>query len=156
MTLTKVAFTYSSVVGTALFKRNLSGRVRRRAAAGSRAAQAIATAVDEVERHGVGPRGSPTLQYKIQQTSNAHLPLVVAPLAVGADLEGDVGLAVTGILEGELDGTAVHSRVEAVVGVAEPSDTTVELAVDGGRTLGVAVALVQEQRCSLATVVGEL
>lgn len=84
-----------------------------------------------------------------------HLLEVVAPLAVGADFEGDVSLAVAGVLQGELDGATVDTRRQAVSLVAEPGDAAIELARDGGRALGVAVSLVEEERSTVATVVGE-
>lgn len=80
---------------------------------------------------------------------------MVAPRSVCANLQGDVRLAVSGVLQSELNGTAVHPRGEAVVRISEPGDTAVQLALDGTSTLG-ATALVQEKRCAFATVVGEL
>lgn len=60
---------------------------------------------------------------------------MVAPLSVWSYLQGDVRLAIAGVLQSELNGTAVHPRVLAVVGVAEPGDTAVQLALDSTSTL---------------------
>lgn len=47
---------------------------------------------------------------------------------VGAGFQSNVGLAVAGVLQGELDGTAVDTRGQAVSLITQPGDTTVQLA----------------------------
>jgi hypothetical protein len=75
-------------------------------------------------------------------------------------LEGEVRrVLVRGVIpERELDGTTVNTRVLAVGSrkASEPSNTAEELTLDGGRTLGVTIRLVQKDGTAGATVVSHL
>jgi hypothetical protein len=83
---------------------------------------------------------------------------VVAFCRVG--LEGEVGgiLVRRVVPQRELDGTAVDAGAQAVRAgePLEPGDAAEQLALDGGRALGIAVRLVQEDRGARFAVVGHL
>lgn len=90
----------------------------------------------------------------ITMSEERHEQLMVSE--AGAGLEGEIGLTVSGVLEGELDGTAVHARCFTVIRISQPCNSSVQLTGDSGGTLWVSVTLVEELRSSFATVVGKL
>ncbi len=79
---------------------------------------------------------------------------------LGLSLEREVcGVLVRRVVpQGELDCSAVHTRVEAVgpVEASEPGDAAQQLTTDGGRALWVTVGLVKEDGAAGTTVVGHL
>jgi hypothetical protein len=83
---------------------------------------------------------------------------VVAFRRVG--FEGEVGSILVGCIvpQRELDSTAVDAGTQAVRAgePLEPGDAAEQLTLDGGRTLGIAVRLVQEDRVTRFAVVGHL
>jgi len=68
--------------------------------------------------------------------------------------EGNIGLTVPGVLKSELDCTTVNTAAPAVPGT-EPGNTTVELGRNGSSPLRRAITLVEKQRGTVATVIGE-
>lgn len=73
-----------------------------------------------------------------------------------ASLESEIGLTVSGVLEGELHSTAVHARCFASIRVSQPRNSSVQLTGDSGGTLWVSVTLVEKLRRSFAAIVCEL
>lgn len=60
----------------------------------------------------------------------------------GLGIKINIGPTVSGVLEGELNNTAVHSSRRAVVGATQPSNSTVQLTGDGCGPLWILATLV--------------
>ena len=71
-------------------------------------------------------------------------------------LERKVCLAEASVLQCELHSTAVDAGALTVSLVSEPRNAAVQLALDGGCSLRVSVALVEEKRRSTTTIICKL